>query len=68
MSSSGNLSRVTQQIGSFTYGNYTTQSGPWNTTTQQIGNIEYHTMTAPDGTMHMGTSQQIGDFVYTNIQ
>jgi hypothetical protein len=31
-------------------------------------NIEYHTMTAPDGTMHMGTSQQIGNFVYMNIR
>jgi hypothetical protein len=67
-SSLGSMSGSTQEIGNFTYGNYTTPSGQWNTTTQRIGNIEYHTMTAPDGTMHMGTSQRIGDFVYTNIQ
>jgi hypothetical protein len=67
-SSLGGMSGNTQQIGNFTYGNYSTPSGQWNSTTQKIGNIEYHTMTAPDGTMHTGTSQHIGDFVYTNIQ
>jgi hypothetical protein len=67
-STEGSLWGNTQQIGNFTYGNYTTPSGSWNSTSQQIGNIEYHTITSPDGTLHTGTSQQIGDFVYTNIQ
>lgn len=67
-SSLGGTSGSTQQIGNFTYGNYTTPSGQWQSSSQQIGDIEYHTITAPDGSMHTGTSQRIGDFVYTNIQ
>ena len=67
-SSAGNLWGTTQQIGKFTYGNFAMPSGQWYTNSQQIGNIEYHTITAPDGSVHMGTSQRIGDFVYTNIQ
>jgi hypothetical protein len=30
-----------------------------------LGNIEFHTMTAPDRSMLTGTSQRIGDFVYS---
>jgi hypothetical protein len=67
-SSAGALSGNTQQIGNFTYGNYTTASGSWQSTSQQIGNIEYHTITSPDGTVRTGTTQRIGDFVYTDIQ
>jgi hypothetical protein len=66
-SSAGSMSGSTQEIGNFSYGNYTTPSGTWNTNSQQIGNFTYHTITAPDGSVHTGTSQQIGDFVYTNV-
>jgi hypothetical protein len=62
------MSGNTQDIGNFTYGNYTTPSGNWTSNTQRIGDFEYHMITAPDGSVDAGTSQHIGDFVYTNIQ
>jgi hypothetical protein len=39
----GNMSGSTQQIGNFSYGNYTTPAGQWNTATPKIGSVEYHT-------------------------
>jgi hypothetical protein len=66
-SSNGYISGTQQRIGNFDYSTYTTPQGNWNSTGQQIGNFTYRTFTAPDGTVHTGTSQQIGDFVYTSI-
>lgn len=67
-SSYGSISGTTQRIGNFDYSTFTTPQGQWNGTSQQIGNFGYHTFTAPDGSFHTGTSQRIGDFVYTSTQ
>jgi hypothetical protein len=66
-SSAGLIQGMRQQIGSFNYSSYTTEPGQWNATSQQIGNFTYHTITSPDGSVHTGTSQRIGDFLYTAI-
>jgi hypothetical protein len=67
-STNGPISGNSQQIGQFNYSNYTTAQGQWNGSSQQIGNFTYHTITSPDGTVHAGTTQRIGDFLYTTIQ
>jgi len=66
-SSNGSISGTAQQIGNFNYMNYTTPAGQWNGSSQQIGNFTYHSFTAPDGSVHSGTTQRIGDFLYTTI-
>jgi hypothetical protein len=67
-SSNGSISGTQQRLGNFDYSSYTTPEGQWNGSSQQIGSFTYHTFTAPDGSVHTGTSQKIGDFVYTSVQ